>query len=424
MQQHKYSHNTENTSESFVGGSGRPSSKLFSPILLLLLCGLALSSLAACAIGGTTPATPTATAHVGNSTATSGPSATGTSRTPTTAILLGPQPCPSAVSSTTYWDPIIATQNGVSAVGRVTCGHLMGLPSLQALILVGYSGTGRIIDCYVYDNITNPSPTKLFALQGLYKGNVKISAYNTVITAEVDLASSVNKSAPNAGLTLDLFREFKWSDGAGTLVPVSFPGIFPDLTRYQAEADQEQVNQGHQPWKLQATMVANTLAVNLLNWPTSAVATLLSGGGTHDTDAVVTVRNNGPTASTIQVALSRLEGNTNGGIWIATAVTTTGMSITTPQNRDRLINPVAVTGTGNAFEGVIGKVIVLDHLYNDIGHIQVTGATGNGNTTFSAHVSYTSSFKSGAQEGLIALYSYSNANGSIAGAVIMKELLS
>src|SRR5258705_3473346 len=35
------------------------------------------------------------------------------------------------------------------------------------------------------------------------------------------------------------FREFKWSGGANTFVQVTFPGIFPDLTRYQAEADQD-----------------------------------------------------------------------------------------------------------------------------------------------------------------------------------------
>ena len=385
-------------------------------MLFSLFCILLPISIAACTSGGTT-ATPTPTAHI------IGTASSGTGKTPTSAIPLGPQPCPNAVSNTTYWDAIVGTQSGVSAVGRVTCGHLTGGPSLQALILVGYSGTGRIIDCYVYDNITHPSPTKLFTLQGLYKGDVKISAYNTIMTAEVDQASSINNNVPNAALTLDLFREFKWSDGAGTFVPVSFPGIFPDLTRYQAEEDQQQVSQGHQPWKLQAPMVASTLAVDLLKWPTTATTTLVSGGGIHDTDAVVMVKNNKPAASTIKVTLSRLEGNTNGGIWIVTAVETAAMSITTPQNRDRLSSPVIVTGTGSAFEGVIGTVRVLDHLYNDIGHAQAKGATGNGNTTFTANVSYTSSFKGGAQEGLLALYSSSNADGSIAGAVILKELL-
>jgi hypothetical protein len=328
------------------------------------------------------------------------------------------------VSSTSYWDPIIPTQSGINQVARVSCANLIGNSSLQALILVGYSGTGHIIDVYVYNNITSPSPQQLFKLQGLYKGDARISRYNTILTAEVDQGSKVNAGQANAGLTLDLFREFTWSAGAGTFFPVSFPGIFPDLTRYQAENDQQQVNQGHQPWKLDALLTANALAVNLLHWPTRAQTTLVSGGGQHDTNAVVTVKSPNPGGSIIKITLSRLEGNTNGGIWEALAVETAGMSITAPQNRDRLTSPVPVTGTGTAFEGKIGIVRVLDHLYNDIGHADATGASGNGPTQFSTSVSYNSSFKGGAQEGLVVLYSYSNADGSIAGAVMLKELLS
>ena len=88
-------------------------------------------------------------------------------------------------------------------------------------------------------------------------------------------------------MTADLFREFKWSASANTLVQTVFPGIFPDLTRYQAEADQESVDQGHQPWKLSATMVAGSLASSLLTWSASSPTTLLSGGGVHDVSAVV-----------------------------------------------------------------------------------------------------------------------------------------
>ena len=47
----------------------------------------------------------------------------------------------------------------------------------------------------------------------------------------------------------------------------------------------------------------------------------------------------------------------------------------------------------------------------------------NGHTTFSANVGYTSTFKNGAEEGIVALYAISNADGSIAGAVMVKELL-
>ncbi|TMD35459.1 MAG: hypothetical protein E6J04_05285, partial [Chloroflexi bacterium] len=190
--------------------------------------------------------------------------------------------------------------------------------------------------------ITDPSPVQLFKLQSLTKGDAKISVYNTVMTAEVDPNSSINKGRPDANMTQDLFREFKWSDGAGTLV----------------------------------------------------------------------------------VTMSRLEQNSNGGLWEVTSVTSPGMSITTPQDRDRLTCPTTVQGKGNAFEGKIGKVVVLDHLYTDIGHSDANGATGNGSTTFSSNVSYSASFKTGIQEGIVVLYSYSNADGSVAGAVMVKEMLS
>ena len=127
-------------------------------------------------------------------------------------------------------------------------------------------------------------------------------------------------------------------------------------------------------------------------------------------------------AGTITVTMSRLEQNSNGGLWEVTSVTSPGMSITTPQDRDRLTSPTTVQGKGNAFEGKIGKVVVLDHLYTDIGHSDAKGAAGNGSTTFSSNVSYNASFKAGIQEGVVVLYSFSNADGSIAGAVMVKEM--
>ncbi len=380
--------------------------------LLFLLAGL----LTACSSGSSS----------GSSSSSPTTSATGSASTSTPApgVALGSQPCPVAVSSPSHWDPIIPTQANVSKVESVTCANLMGNSTLQALVTVRFDGTGSNLDLYVYRNITDASPAQVFKLQGLYHGAAKISNYNTVLSGEVDQNSTINVGKPNAGLTQDLFREFKWSDGAGTFVPVSFPGLFPDMTRYQAENDQAQVNQGHDPWKLSAQAVSSTLAVTLLKWSTSAQTTIVSGGGQHDVDAVVTVKNTGPGGNTIKVTLSRLENNANGGIWEATAVESTGMSITSPQSRDRLNSPVAVTGTGPAFEGKIGQVVILDHLYSTIGHADANGATGNGPTTFSTNVSYNSTFKGGTQEGIVQLYSRSNADGSIAGTVMIKELLS
>ncbi len=380
-------------------------------------------TLAACSGSGNSGNSSTPTTQA---TTSGGSSGGNTTATASSGVGLGPRPCPDAVKTPAHWDAIIPTQNGVTQVENVTCGNLIGNTRLQALVKVRYQGTGQILDVYVYSDITSPSPSQLFKLQNLYKGNAKISVYNTVLTAEVDQNSSVNAGKANAELTQDLFREFKWSDGAGTLVPVSFPGIYPDLTRYQAENDQAQVNQGHDPWKLNAAQVANHMAADthLLNWSGNAPTAVVSGGGSNDSDAVVTVKNPEPAGNTIKVSLERLGGNTNGGIWEVVSVTAAGMSITTPQSRDILTSPVNVTGTGNAFEGVIGTINILDHLYTPIGHAHVTGAIGNGNTTFSSNVRYNSTFKGGKQEGIVVLYAVNNAGSSIGAAVMIKELLS
>ena len=338
----------------------------------------------------------------------------------TPVINLGPQPCPDAVKSPAHWDAIIGTQSNVSQVGQVTCGNLIGQPTLQALIVVDYAGTGRVVDVYVYNNITDAAPRQIFKLQNLYMGEAKISGYNTLLTGEVDQGSSINRGKANAAYTVDLFREFKWSDGVGTLVQVSFSGIYPDLTRYQAEIDQGRVNQGQDSWKVNAAQVALNLAEHLLSWSANAAATLVSGGGSGDADALVTVHSADAGAGTITVTMSRLEGNTNGGIWIVTSVSSTGLSLTAPTARDSINSPVTIAGTGTAFEGVIGTVQVLDHLYNVIGHTPAKVASGS--NSFSSRVTYTTSFH-GVQEGLVVLLAENNAGGPPRGAVMEKELI-
>ena len=214
---------------------------LFIGTNLLLSLIFILTACAANAEGSTSSApvhsTPTHHNPTPPTTAASGPSS---SPTPvaTAPILLGTQTCPSGFSSPSHWDTIVGTQNGTSRVESVSCATLIGLSTLQALVTVRFDGTGALLSLYVYTNITSANPTQLLILQGLYKGDAKISAYNTIITGEVDGASSINNNQPNVSLVQDLFREFKWSTSTNTFVQTSFPGIFPDLTRFQAEKDQ------------------------------------------------------------------------------------------------------------------------------------------------------------------------------------------
>ena len=76
-------------------------------------------------------------------------------------------------------------------------------------------------------------------------GGISISPVNTVLTAQSDGATDPNDGPTRGGgLVQDLFREFKWSASARTFVQAAFPSLFPDLTRWQAEADQAKVHGG------------------------------------------------------------------------------------------------------------------------------------------------------------------------------------
>jgi hypothetical protein len=121
-------------------------------------------------------------------------------------------------------------------------------------------------------------------------------------------------------LVQDLFREFKWSASARTFVQIAFPSIFPDLTRWQAEADQAKVRGGRESWKLDATKTAVPFDASLLKWSTDAQATLNSGGDAQDLQVVVRVAGINPGGETIIMTLSRFDEEATFGIWEVTRV--------------------------------------------------------------------------------------------------------
>nr|BBH90564.1 hypothetical protein KTC_53150 [Thermosporothrix sp. COM3] len=336
--------------------------------------------------------------------------------TPDTKVKPGVQQCPETVASPSHWGPILGVQQEVNAVEQVSCAHLTGKETLQALVTVRYTGTGGMLDVYVFDDLTSPSPRKLLTLQGLYNGEARISSYSTVVTGEVD-------TQKKDGNKRNLGREFKWSPEAGGLVQVAFPGIYPEITRYEAEEAQKQVDQGHEPWRLDAAQVAKRMAVELLKLPEETQVTVIGGGKQGDNEATATVKSPRPGTMPLQVRLSRLEGDAQKGIWLVTAVTSQELAITTPGSGDRVSSPATVAGKGRAFEAVIGEIKVLDHTAATIGQAQARGKDGMGETTFTTQVSYQSPFKNGAQEGLIGLFTTSNADGSIAGVALVKVLL-
>jgi hypothetical protein len=321
---------------------------------------------------------------------------------PQPRVAQGPVSCPLAIQQAGYWDAIIGIDKSVSSVGTVSCANLKGDPSLQALVPV-YHPADQTVDMYVYDRITDAHPVQLFKLQALLRGGAMISGVSTVLTAQVDPNSSVNSRKSGDHLTVDLYREFQWDAKAGGFVQVVFPGMYPDLTRWQAEVAQDKTLLQQNSWQLDAMKTAQHFVAQFMP---SAQLQLVSGGGGHDLTARVNAffLNGAKPGPITKITLKRLEGNVN-GVWEVTAVQTDWMSISSPQSgpTTHISNPVTVTGYGSQFESQVGTVYILDHLYSRIGHAYAMGSAGFGSGPFTVTVPYVSSFQGGAQEGIVEL---------------------
>ena len=339
---------------------------------------------------------------------------------PTAAgILLGPQACPTSVKNPDYWKRFVHPAP-TQKIEEVICGYLTGKPLLQAVVMVRSNGIDRLLDIHIFTNLSGPSPSSIFSLTGLQGGTAKISNYNTLLTDQEGWQPFQNEQVRHT-----LPREFKWSDSTHTLVQVGFVGLYPDLTRYQAEDAQQQVNasQGGRGWQLNAASTAQSFAEFLLQWPADVSTTIVSGGGAQDARAVVLVVNPALDHATIQVSLSRLELNTNGGIWEVTDVETPGMALIAPHSLQQLVSPAQATGSASPRTGEHTVVAVLNDERTVIG--QTTPGLNNlgGKSTFRGSIAYTSPlFQGEIQEGILALYTLT-ADQQITGCVMVKVLL-
>jgi hypothetical protein len=344
-----------------------------------------------------------------------------TTPTPSQGVTQEPQNGPSSVNTLAYWDTILGTQGTNGKVESVSFANVMGNSNSQALVTVRHSDANSTLDVYVFNNITSKSPVQIFKLDGLIKGEAKISYYNSIMTGEVDLNSRPNAGNTVSQMQLDLYREFAWTNGSMT--QVAFPGIYPDLTRYQAELAQAKVNGGHDTWKLDA--VKTTQHWNLIG----GTAKLVTGGGPNDLTAVVNVTYPDPGQSRTdipitQVTLQRLEGNLN-GIWEITSVGSNWLFIYTPKSGSTINSPVTVTGFGPQFEAQVGTVYILDHLYKQIqvgNNFAMVSDGSSPPSKFSLDVKYTSSLTGNAQEGIVELVHTGGASFD-RGVVLVKVLI-
>ncbi len=338
---------------------------------------------------------------------------------PSPITLLPPVNCPSLSIN---WDSLIGTKANVNKAQKVICGNLEGNGALTALVLVRYYTPDATMDFYVYDNLGG-TPVQRFVVRGLAQGDAQISPTNTIITAQ---------NADHDPLGANLFKEYQWN-GAG-FGQIEFPGLFPDMTHYQAEQVQASVNAQlaqatatptapHDVWQNSAFPVVGRLAQELFRWPasqeTNSVVTYNSGLGQY----VIQATNLGPGGGGFVATLFRLDNVPTNIFEVKQISSIDGtLLLASPAANAQVTSPVKLSGSYQSSGTILGRVVLYNDTYlimSDTGPIH--GSASTGNATFAPSISYHLN-ASGTQEGLVAFYTTNQNNIALTNQMVMVKV--
>ncbi len=316
------------------------------------------------------------------------------------------------------WDSLIGTRTNVNKVQKVTCGYLEGNGLLQALVNVRYYTPDAKLDFYVYDNLS-ATPVQRLKVQGLIDGDTQISPKGTITTAEIGL-NGLSSAVPN------LFKEYQWNGTA--FLQILFPGLYPDITHYQAEKFQAlYVSQGgasgNESWRTSGVLVAEHLALSVFHWA-NVTKTVVKNNLVDP--IIVQIINNGTGGGGFNATLYHLDGVSTNILEITSVASTNGsVSLSSPTSGTQISSPVNVQGNYVASGSILGRVVLYDNTYVTVGntgdlHSSVTSGSGS----FNVAIHYTLNAR-GVQEGVIAFFSTTQNNTAfINQAVMLKVFLS
>ena len=323
--------------------------------------------------------------------------------------------CP--VGFSLNWDRLVGTKAGMNKVQTVTCGSLEGAGSFDALISVRYYTHDARLDYYVYDNL-NGSPHRSFSMQGLLNGDAQISPGGTLITAEIGSGDPIQGAR-------DVFKEYGWNGVA--FQQMLFPGIYPDMTYYQAEQDQARLNtelaagDKRDAWKASFSGVANELAKKIFHWTSTHFSSVQFSN--HDGIFIGSITNLGPGGGGFVASMFHLD-NYLSNIYVIKQVTSLDGStvLTNPVVGVQLSSPISSSGSALGSGGILGKVVVYSDTFIALGDSgNIPGPGTGGYVNFSKSVLYRLNSTS-MQEGLVAFYASTQNNTFLSNQVVMVKV--
>lgn len=287
-----------------------------------------------------------------------------------------------------------------------------------ALVQVMNEGSQNALDVYVFGCLMqqhSPKLTKLFTQRGLIQGSVTVSPANTLITSELDTTLSPQASTLVQPLQQNVYREYSWQNGK--FIQVTFPSLYPVTSHSEAEALQQQANDGQSmPWS-DPLMTAEQMAKDIFKWPANSPQdVVLNNNGT--TAHVQLVQQNPHMQVTL--TLQRLVQQNKTGLWFVTEAQAGGISLDQPQASSMITSPMTIKGDGTLIDGQMTATL-FDHTLTPLSLLNNPTLNVAANGAYTGMLFYTNSVQN--QPGLLLLQSIPPNGSSEAGQLLLTRVI-
>ncbi|MEO9029197.1 MAG: hypothetical protein ABI413_10300 [Ktedonobacteraceae bacterium] len=296
--------------------------------------------------------------------------------------------CANLMSSTDYtqavgFQPANQQMAAVQMVNNLTDG------SPAALVQVTTPNLQNALDAYVFGcsiEHNQPQVHQLFSQQGLSQGTVELTPEHTLLTAALDTKLSPNTIPFLQPLQQNIYREYAWH--AGRFAQVLFPGLYPVASRSEAQALQQNFNNGQQLLWHDPLATSQQMAKDLLHWSQASSALLVSQTG--DT-ALVELTSQSPRV-TIEVTLQQMIQPGSNGLWFVTDAHTKGMLLMRAGTSNEpfpqtATSPMSFSGANALTDGHTSATL-FDHTLTPLSHASSVPLTVQPNSAYSGTLTY------------------------------------
>lgn len=247
-----------------------------------------------------------------------------------------------------------------------------------------------VYSCSIHDN--QPELALRFKKQNLVNGLFSVTQADTMNVSELDPHLTPDSSSATP-FQQTVNREYLWQNGA--FVQATFPGLYPVLSRVEAEDLQTQFNQGHPfPWS-DPIVTTTHMVQDLLHWNTSKLSITLIDQA--QSVAHVLLTQSSP-HFVVQVTLQRLVQPDENGLWFVTQAQTAGISVDTFPLQKPISSPTLIHGIAKP-EAADNTLQLFDHTLSPLVTLIPPTLRSQADNTFTGQIFYTNNIAN--QPGLL-----------------------